>query len=205
MNTKKEIIMKMTDIYYPKTWFLSLTSMTKLEFDEMNLMETQDGYPLFAAIEYWKNKTKLATSINLEDDIDIEALKKKNQKQKLVLNHLQIMNKIGIFVPKSIAELRMKKLLKTVAEHIKSGIARTAPKLLNRDDVREIIEEMTNGYRLAIQELTTTCDLISWADEGSAEQIERKLFKLASKDSDVREILDDVLGEDYSEDTEEDY
>lgn len=202
---EKGVIVKYSDMYVPIEWFLSLTNISKKEFENITttyqIHPSTEGYPVFAILNaiHLSSRAK-EKKIVKEDDIQIELLEKKIMQQKLLAHYIANQSRLNLFVPKAIAELRMTKTCSAVASAIQTAIQTMSPDLLNKTDIREVQEIATNAWNDAIDILYGASDQIEWDDEGDAELMQRKLYQSAGKDANLGSIIDNAYStEDLNE------
>ena len=195
---------KTSDYFLPAEWFYTLGKIDKTDFKNMlnenPSLQTSEGFPVFAICAFWYNKylqtkdIEINTQLEMQKDDSNDTLEKHMKQQTLIKLLISNMSKLAMFIPKSIAEGRMRRTLYAISSKVKTCINESTSILSKKYnlDYRQTLEILTAKYNEVIDDLHKSSKNISWADEVDAAVIQRKMLEAANVDPEVKKMVNNI-------------
>lgn len=202
--------MNVQEHYMPHKFFRELGGLSNYEIEQMAVKydyarSSDKGIPIFGMIRALnEDRKKLAEAFgsNLSDDVEGAKLEYELKEENILAKRILNQAKLGILVPKTEAEERIKKVLRSVINVIKNAIKNIAPRLINILNQRDVEIIITESWNDAIKQLEDNSIVISWEADGSSKLLQTRLADIKGEDPEFVEVIENRQHEKESHEKE---
>jgi len=190
--------MDIKEFYLPHKYFREMAGLSNYEIEQMAVKydyarSTDKGFPVFGmmrAINEDRKKLSNTFGSNVSKPIEEAKLEYKLKEENILAKRILNQAKLGFLIPKTEAEERIKKVLRSVVNIIKNAIKNIAPRLIDIKNQRDVEVIVTAAWNEAVKILEDSSKVISWEADGSSNLLQTRLSDIKDEDAEFANVIE---------------
>ena len=190
--------MDIKEFYLPHKYFREMAGLSNYEIEQMAVKydyarSTDKGFPVFGmmrAINEDRKKLSNTFGSNVSKPIEEAKLEYKLKEENILAKRILNQAKLGFLIPKTEAEERIKKVLRSVVNIIKNAIKNISPLLIDIKNQRDVEVIVTAAWNEAVKILEDSSKVISWEADGSSNLLQTRLSDIKDEDAEFANVIE---------------